>query len=168
VSDSDSGALPCLDLTPEERLERLLEASRGLELRLMPGAGLTRLSRFTLKQMSRKLKRVPKGSKRAGLVVRRKRRKQHYLTRRKAQRKEDRSCVAMYTGYRLKYKERWQMPREDWDVLWEYVKDRRFTLRVYPGLNEVRLDSVYCVDNNSGERLWEGLNDRLRELGACI
>jgi hypothetical protein len=167
VSDQKADPLAMLHQTPDERLEALLLSLEGLPLETLPGSGV-KLSKFTLKQMSRKVKPVPEDSKRSGLRLKAKRPRQHYQTRRKQWRKENKTKTSQFHSHRHSKGDLWEISKEDWEVLWDFVGGRSYTLKRYSKADAYRMDTVYAYDNKTKEKLWEGYDDKLRQLGMCI
>jgi hypothetical protein len=143
---------------PDMVLERLLEASRTIVLDTQP-LGTVRLSRFTLKQLSRthRLRAAPK-----------RRRKQHYHTYRRKLREKQHRRVQKYYRLKCKHKGRWQVSLEEWnDILWPYVGEQSIRIGTYDPGAVMTIYSLW-IESSTGERLWEGAEERLRELGATI
>lgn len=151
--------LPLL-LDPAVRLQALLEASRGIELRVLPGASV-RLSKFTLKQISRKRKVVAVKPKRG-------RPKEHYQTRRRKKRMRNRSKWDQYAKWKHKFGARWLLTREDWEMLWEYIGGYSLRLGTYERGEPVTLESLWVQEHPKGKRLWEGAEERLRREGVLL
>jgi hypothetical protein len=150
--------LPLLP-NPDDRLQALLEASRGIQLRVLPGASV-RLSRFTQKQVSRAnpLKRTKAKPGRP---------KDHYQTRRKKKRTRNRSKWDQYAKWKHKFGARWLLTKEDWDMLWEYIGGYSLRLGTYERGEPVTLESLWIETGDSVKpaRLWEGAEEKLRRLG---
>jgi hypothetical protein len=149
---------PLLD--PDVRLQALLEASRGIQLPVLPGASV-RLSRFTRKQISRanplKSRKKPRG-----------RPKDHYQTRRKKKRERNRSKWDRYAKYRHRFGARWLLTRDDWEVLWMYVEGYSLRLGTYERGEAATLESIWVADVKTGRKLWEGAEEKLRQAGVLL
>lgn len=143
---------------PDMVLERLLLASRTIVLDTLP-LGTVRLSRFTLKQLSRqhRLRAAPK-----------RRRKQHYHTYRRKIREKQHLRVKKYYRLKGKHKGRWQISLDEWnDVLWPYVGEQAIRVGTYAPGQQMTIYSLW-IESSTGERLWEGAEERLRELGCIL
>lgn len=139
-------------------LDELVERSRSIELVPLPGVSV-KLSRFTEKQMSRAnpLKRTVK------------RRKQHYQTRRRKLRERSRKQLAQYYRFKVRFKDRWQVTLEEWqEMLWPYVGDRGIRLGGYEKDGALTPYTIWIEDNRTGEKLWEGAEERLRQDGYLL
>lgn len=143
------------DYDPVKRLEELLRASRGIQLDTLP-LGTTKLSRFTLKQMSRRkpLRKV-------------KRKKKHYHTERKEKRIFNSSKRGKYLKLKNLHGENWQITEEDWDVLWDYIGGSRFRIGRYDKTEPFTMETIW-VEDKQRKKLWEGYDDRLRSVGAIL
>jgi hypothetical protein len=150
--------LPLL-LDPAVRLQALLEASRGIQLRVLPGASV-RLSKFTQKQVSREnpLKRK---------VVKKGRPKAHYQTRRKKKRLRNKSQWDQYASWKHKFGARWLLTKEDWEQVWMFAEGYSLRLGTYERGEPVTLESLW-VENSEGTKLWEGAEEKLRRLGMLL
>lgn len=148
--------LPGDDYDPQKRLEELLRAARGIELETLPLSSV-KLSRFTLKQISRSrpVKRVKK-------------KKMHYNTRRKKKRLANNSKRGRYLKFKSLHGEAWKITEEDWDLVWDFVGDRKFRLGRYSKAEPFTLETIWIEDKISGEKLWEGYEDRLRDMGILL
>jgi hypothetical protein len=143
------------DYDPVKRLEELLRASSGIQLDTLP-LGTTKLSKFTLKQMSRaKPLRKPK------------RKKQHYHTVRKKKRIVNSSKWGKYGKLKSLHKELWQITEEEWDMLWDYIGSVPFRIGRYDRKEPYRLDTIW-VEDKKRKKLWEGYEDKLRSVGAIL
>lgn len=155
MSPQDSEALPAYHLDPDKRLEELLRASRAIEIERLPLSSV-KLSKFTLKQLSREHPIRPV-----------KRKKQHYNTRRKKAREKSHSENKQYLLHKSRKGEAWQVSREEWGVLWDYIGGCRYRLGRYSEDEPYSVENLW-IESKDGKKLWEGYEDRLRRLGMLL
>jgi hypothetical protein len=147
------------------RLESLMESSRAIELPRMPGHSV-RLSPFSQKQLARR-NPVKPGTVRTGLVWRKPRTRMSWQTQRKKWREKKRREKAVYARYKRYYAERWQVSPEDWGWLWLMIDTNRLRLGVY-GPGPVTVENIWIEDIPSGDKRWEGAEEKLRTLGYIL
>jgi hypothetical protein len=158
--------VPLLD--PSVRLEALLERSRGVLLPKVEGATI-RLSKFSKKQLSRRVKVRP-GAVRKGLRLRtvKSRPKRHYKSEMKAQRewqrKYHRSARRKFWELRKKKgPDQWLVTEDEWNDIWELLGTWRFTVLRYDDSAPYTKYNLYIFDKSG--KLYEGAEEHLRDLG---
>ena len=153
----------------DDRLQALLERSRGIQLRQVEGSTV-RLSKFTKKQLSRRNKVRP-GTVRRGRHLRtiKKRPKRHYKTalkvRREWQREYHRSARRKFWELRKKKgPTEWAITEDEWNEIWDLLGTWRFEVRRYDEDKPFTKYNLF-VYSPDGVKLYEGSEEQLRDIG---
>lgn len=165
--DEDGGLVPPGHEDTDLSLEELLELSRGIQLETLPGAS-TRLSRFTLKQISRANK-IADGKRRSGKKLKKiNNPKKAWQTQRKRKRTNQRKAYdtpkRRWWEKNRRYGAEWGISIEEWGDIWEMVGTPRFRIGRYDSEKPWTKYNLY-VESNSGEKLYEGTEEYLRDKG---
>ena len=140
-----------VETRPHTRLERLLEALSGTTLPTLPGATVKR-SKFTTRQLARdnplrgKVRRKKYKSRRDSFLRKKRIRQARY--REETLLDRDR-C---YGFYRTKYRDRWDITKDEWDKIWEEYGLDGVSPVVSPIRKGVRMDKYGIVIKPKQER----------------
>jgi hypothetical protein len=155
-----------LDRLTAERRER----SRGIQLGRLPGSTV-RLSNFTKKQIARKVRLVP-DKVRSGLRLRPAKRRVAWQTVRKQdrewQRKNYDTPRRRYWKYSRENAGDWEITKEEWGDIWDLLGTPRIALRRYDPSIPYTKYNLYIEELKTGRKLYEGVEELMRELGYIV
>lgn len=179
MTEEPEGLLPPGDMSLDEllgasrgiqevdSLEALLEESKTIQL-LRTEGHTVRLSRFTLRQLSRANK-IRSGYKRSGGRLKKVKQKKAWQTKRKEKRKYNQKLEQYFYRYQHRYGVRWQVTMDSWlQEVGPLVEGYRLRIGVYEKEAPMTLENLWFEDSRSGEKLWEGAEERLRLLGHIV
>jgi hypothetical protein len=151
-----------------QRLDELVKQSKTVLLPKVEGSTI-RLSKFSKKQLSRRVKVRP-GTKRHGKLLRtvKSRPKRHYKSEMKAQRewqrKYHRSARRKFWELRKKKgPDQWLVTEDEWNDIWELLGTWRFTVLRYDDSAPYTKYNLYIFDKSG--KLYEGAEEQLRDMG---